>query len=183
QVEVVALEPVEGRLRAGEERGGDGRVGVRDRLVHVARGQAQPLVGGGEGVGGRGVPGGHPAAERAPGERQQDEAHEDRPQLGRGGEQRAVRGRAGRRPGGAGGGRSGPVRGGAAALGGKRGGHEPISAICCSPMVTRALGSGWKPTVSTYFAWFPAVMTHCRKALISLALAASGCLDLTTAYS
>ena len=66
---------------------------------------------------------------------------------------------------------------------GERGGHEPISAICCFPSVTRAGGSGWKPTASTYFGWLPVVMTHRRKALSALALAASGWRVLTTAYS
>ena len=72
------------RPGAGEERRGDRRVGVRDRLEHLPGVEAQPLVGRDEGVGGRGVPGGHPAAERAPGQRQQDEAREERAQRGRG---------------------------------------------------------------------------------------------------
>ena len=43
----------------------------------------------------------------------------------------------------------GPGRGGRRGPPGGRegGGHEPISAICCSPSVTSAPGSGWKPTV------------------------------------
>ena len=66
---------------------------------------------------------------------------------------------------------------------GKRGGHQWISAICCSPSVTSAPLSGWKPKPLRFDPVFPVVMIQCRKDLIALALAASGCADFTTAYS
>ena len=92
---------------------------------------------------------GHPAAERAPGEREQDQAREQGPQRRRRGERGAAVARRGAAPAApaltapAAGALGGAWRAGA----GEGGGHEPISAICCSPSATSVSGSGWKPNL------------------------------------
>ena len=129
---------------------------------------------------------GHRAPDDAPGDREREEAEQQGPQLAGGIEQDAA-GPAGLA--------GGAARGGAAcrpgAWAGRRGGagegggHEPISAICVAPSVTRALGSGWKPHWSRYAeaGMFPLVMIQVRKSLTALALAGLGWRVLTTAYS
>ena len=90
-------------------------------------------------LGGGGVLVGHPAAERAPGEREQDQVRQQRPQRGgcRGGRTAGCAVAA--------------VRGGLV----QRGGHEPISAICCLAELATAAGSGWNPHRSRYDACVP----------------------------
>ena len=158
----------ERRLGAGEERRGDRRVGVRDRLVHLPGVKAEPLVHRDEGVGGRGVLGGHPAAERAPGERQQDKAGKQRAQLAWGVHQDA----AGRRGG------PGARRGWAP----RRGSPGSVAVMSRSPRSAASPASRGRPAAAGSrrcpgTGWLPVVIIQCRKALSALALPASagGC--------
>ena len=65
-VALVALQLGQRRLGAGQVRRGDRRVRVGDRLVHLPGVEAERLVHADQRLGGRGVHGGDPAAERAP---------------------------------------------------------------------------------------------------------------------
>ena len=171
------------RLGAGQEHRGGGHVGVRDGHLQLLRVQAERFVHGRHRARGGGVHAGHPAAERAPGQREQDQRGQHGPHRGRR-RDAATPGAAAGLAGSAAAGAC-PVAG-AAARGGtllNRGGHEPISAICAWPSATSDADSGWNPTVSRYAEPLPAVITQVRKALIALAWAASRWWVLTTAYS
>ena len=103
-----------------------------------------------------------PSRRTRPRRAKQHQADQQGPQRGRGAQRRRAAA-AGRRPAGRGpaGGRRGARR--AAPGAGQRGGHEPISAICCLPRATRAPGSGWKPYLPRYPARLPVVIAQRRK--------------------
>lgn len=137
----------------GPIRRGGGHVRVGDGLVHALRGQRERFLHVDHVAGGGGVLADGPGAERPPGQRQQHQARAENPQLGG-----CVRGQ--RPP-----------------------GHQPILPICWRARVTTASGSRTNCTGVRNLGWFPAVITQPRKSLIARALAGSGCLVATMAYS